>query len=658
MKWVMRMSKLKYYLPIFIVIVITFFRVYLTSDRDIIATYSPYDEYWYVKNALNGIWGGSYNHMSFVHLPIYSMWLKFNSLAGVPARLAIDYLWVVGALFLSFSVYKLTDNKIASLLCLILILYHPYSFSIFDRGLSETLLTAILLYFVASLILIFGEKGEVGKWVWIVYWISLALAWNIRKEGILLVVPMIVFCLAFLTSKFLNAASFISGYKLFKISVVPLLLALGVGLLIASINYLKWGTFARHELAAPQYSRVINALLSIDSGVPSPRHVGVTKLAREIAYANSPTFLNLKPYFDSSRGKILEKQTSDMDPWLHNEIGDWVFYWALRDAAAGMGWHSSSKNAEAKYKVIADELELAFKEKRIQKRTVITSFLSPEWKVWMPHLTSSVMAEMGLVVSPSVSSGNLGIPTENASAKQFADYSILLGRRKIPMPIEIIGWVTAPAGSSVGIGGEKTPPTLWFFLEGATRPDVLAAYPFSFKGLEPSAEKPKLYVRLQSGEQGSIEFSQLYKGSIVSINSLKNTRLGIEYFDSPSTQLKKSRLDYFSDLIYKKYSISLLEAVSRIWSLIDKLLLVFSIIFIIFSLIRKNNNHINILLISLFSYFFARAILFGIMDAASWYSQASRYMFPAVPFFIASVVIGSENFINDIKLLINRNKKI
>ena len=64
------------------------FRLFLTSDRDILEFNQPYDDYWFIKTAKHWIWAENYNQLSFAQLQLYSIWLKLISLLGIPARLA------------------------------------------------------------------------------------------------------------------------------------------------------------------------------------------------------------------------------------------------------------------------------------------------------------------------------------------------------------------------------------------------------------------------------------------------------------------------------------------------------------------------------------------------------------------------------------------
>ena len=133
------------------VAVITIIRLYLTGDRDILALNSPHDEYWYIQTAFNKIWGGdSYNQMTFIHLQIYSVWLYFIHLLGIPGRLAIDVAWLFSIGYLSFGLLRLTRMAWLAAFVFIFLAFHPYTISIFDRALAETFLTVVSVVVIAA----------------------------------------------------------------------------------------------------------------------------------------------------------------------------------------------------------------------------------------------------------------------------------------------------------------------------------------------------------------------------------------------------------------------------------------------------------------------------------------------------------------------------
>lgn len=628
-----------FFIGLFIVVA---FRIFLVSDRDILATYSPYDEYWHVDAALRRIIGGGYHHMAFAHLPIYAIWLMVLSDFGIPARLAIDFSWLIGAGYLGFVLSKLTRKLWVGILAFILIAYHPYSFILFDRALAETFLAVISVFVIASALEIWNLRHQADnalrrKIAFVVFSFGFAIAFHTRKEGFLLLLPIFVMAvLSWVRSKdwWLRENRNNMGVPLIA---APILATILLGFLLAGMNYARWGVFARYELAAPQYVRTINALMAIDLGKSTPRQVTVTAATRDIAYRASPTFAQLRPYFDGGVGQNLARMTAAMDPGATGEIGDWVFYWAIRDAAASAGWHSSATNAEAKYKAIADELEAAISKGAITRRPTLIPFVDPDWKKWISFLPTSVLGELKLVISPSISTANLDRPSENATTKQFADYSLLLGRHRVPQHAEMIGWVTAPKGAMVGLGGDSGAWS-WSLLDAPLRTDVVGAIPFSIRGLE-GEPATKLFVRLVDGNIGQLDLTHLENGQIVKLNELQGVSVGIEHLYIKWKH--EPRLERLSRHMDSSKPDRFLLLLSKAWSLMGWVLLVLTLTALIIATYKRlvTDTLIIVGLVSLVV--FARAGLFAILDASSWYGQVSRYMFPAEPFFIAGVVLGA-----------------
>lgn len=639
------------------IFIVVSFRIFLISDRDILATFSPYDEYWYVDTALHRIIGGGhYHHMQFAHLPIYSVWLMVLSDFGIPARVAIDYAWLIGAGYLAFAISQLTQKSWTAVLAFILLAYHPYSLVLFDRALAETFLAVITVFVLAAALEIWNLRHSTAselrrKIAFVVFGIGFAIAFHTRKEGFLLLLP--IFGMA--TFTWFGRQDWWNQENRNKLGipliVAPIVATIVLGCLLASMNYVRWGVFARYELAAPQYVRAVNALMAIDPVKTTPRHVTVATETRDIAYRASPTFAQLQPYFDGGVGQNLVRMTSEMESGVTGEIGDWVFYWAVRDAAASVGWHSTARNAETKYKAIADELNDAFAKGTINKRLRLIPFVDPDWKKWIIYLPKSLLGELKLVVSPSVSTANIDRPSENATSKQFSDFSLLLGRRRILQHAEMTGWIIAPTGSLIGLGGDLGVDA-WSLLDAPARTDVIGAIPFSIKAnnVLPS----KLYVRLENGKIGHLKLTGLGVGQIRVIDGFNGVSVGIENLYVPSDQKQIPRLERLSSYIDSSRSDALLVLISKGYSLIGWGLLILTLVAIFIAAYKKVASDVLLIIGLVGVYLLGRVGLFGILDSSSWYGLASRYMFPAVPFFITGVVLGLALFI---QLIGQENKK-
>lgn len=607
---------------IFIAIV-AIVRLFLTGDRDILALSAPHDEFWYIHSAFARIWGGSYNEMSFMHLQIYAGWLAFLQLFGIPARLAIDVCWLLASAYLAFAMHRLTRKAWLAALVFVFLAFHPYVVSIFDKALAETFLTVASAAVLAAAIELWncrdGKATLRSRVALIVYVLGFALAYQTRKEGIVLAAPLLL----------------LAGWSLFDrrrwwhgvnkpALVVPFLLApllstLLLGALLSGCNYLKWGVWARYELAAPGYERAVAALNSIDAG-RTPRQITVTRAMIALAYQESPTFRELKPAMEGATGQQWVAIASAFTP-VPGEIGNGWFYWALRDVAAHAGWHSGATAADSKYAAVADELDKAFTSGRLRKRFMLSSFLDPDFAKWAPELPSSTLNVLQLVVRPQP--GSLTSRAENASSAEFDQYLTVTGRRTAPSRFELGGWIIAPAGSLAGLGTANAAFT-WQRLGGRPRPDVPGAYAFTVAST--SVEPPtELHLQLPDGRRGSVGLNALKVGGTATFNGAIQAPLGIDSMESNSGYRRADR--WLAKLCTASEWMGYLFCLATLGAILT-------------TVVQRKLSIMAAMLALTIVAIAARVVLFGILDASSWSGIQARYIMPIIPFFACMGALG------------------
>ena len=535
-------SKLKneYWWLIFIA-TIAIFRLILTGDRDILATASPHDEYWFIHTALNRIWAGSYNVMSFIKLPIYSAWLYLLYIFGIPARLAIDVSWLLAIGYLAFAIHRLTRKAWLAALLFLFLALHPYTIALFDRALPSTLLTVISAAVLGAGIEIWNCRDDDSVFrrriAIVVFVAGFAMAFHIRPEGIVLVAPLLILA----CWSWFDRHNWWHGPGLQRLAIplllAPLLSTLALGSIIAGGNYLKWGVFARYELAAPGYKRAVAALNSIDVG-PTPRQIAVTRETRALAYKESPTFFELKTFMEGSLGQGWAS-ISNTVTHVPGEIANGFFCWALRDAAAQAGWHKDAKLADSKYAAVANEIEKAFSSGRLNKRYFsIFTFLDPDLGKWIPELPRSAFNVLQLVVHPQPN--YLFLPIENASASMFVQYATITGRRAAPSLFEVVGWTSLPKGTMIGIGTENSIYS-WEPLSGPQRPDVSGAYGFSLLSIGNVTPPTELHFLTTDNQKGTIALSELRENKVSTFSGDLKAYIGVDHLKSNSSSRRADR---------------------------------------------------------------------------------------------------------------------
>ena len=494
---------------------------------------------------------------------------------------------------------------------------------IFDRALAETFLTVVSAAVLAAGIELWncrdGQARLRSRSALLIYVLGFAIAYHTRKEGIVLAVPLLA----------LTGWSFFDRHRWWRgvnrpALAVPLLLApfastLLLGAMLSGANYLKWGVWARYELAAPGYERAVAALNSIDIG-RTPRQITVTKEMMALAYQASPTFSELKPSMEGATGQQWVAISSAFTSFP-GEIGNGWFYWALRDVAAHAGWHVNAAVADSKYAAVAEELEQAFSSGRLKKRFMLSSFLDPDLAKWMPVLPSSAFNVLQLVLWPQP--GSLALPAENASPAQFDEYLALTGRRAPPLRIQLSGWMIAPAGSLAGLGTATTAFS-WQRLGDRPRPDVPGAYAFSLSSLDVPAPDA-LHLQLPDGRQEHLALATLKLGAVAKFDGPTQVLLGVDRLES---NLKPRRADRWVPGLSLAYEwMGLLICLAALGGALAMV-------------VQRKVSGVTLLLVVVSSAVAARVALFAILDASSWSGIQARYMLPIVPFFACMGALG------------------
>jgi hypothetical protein len=600
-------------------------RLVLSADRDILALNAPNDDYWYIRSAMRWIFGGPYNHMAFVNPPLYSIWLKGVSLLGIPARLAIDVLWIIACAYLGVAVARLCRRVWPGIFLYLFLCFHPYSILLFDRALPETLLTVLMTFTMGGLIEAWNLRKATNSWRRLVAIaiasVSFAAAYHTRREGVAMLAPMLVL-LAW--SAYHWQAWWTSQRRprmAYPLIVLPLISALALGILLAGTNYVAWGVFARYEFIADDYVRAVNDLNAIDPGGPTPRQVTVTALTRAKAYAVSPTFSELKGFFEGPQGQSVAASTAKSSG-VPGEISNGWIYWFLRDAAASVGWHSDARTAGKKYAAMAEELEKAFADGRLQKRLVIVSFVDPDWRKWLPSVPRAFLAVIQRIVDPVV--GGLPLsPPEDAKPSQFDDFVSVVGRRNPPQHVHLGGWLILPEGSSIALGASEHAFS-WQPLRGALRPDVPGARAFDL--VSTVGETPtELHVRTPEATVSRLSLDGLKVGMIKDIEGVvPRGVLGVDV----APEWKSARPD------------ALLPVANRMWGYMGWLFAFVGTGALL--LFRRNQGYDGAALVMLLALaaILSRAGLLALVDASSWSGLQTRYAVPVVPCLAVYGVLG------------------
>jgi hypothetical protein len=602
---------------IVLAIVLGFFRLYLTADRDILATNSPHDEFWYIHNAYNIFTNKNYDNMVMAHLPMYSYFLLLGSKLGIPARLFIDLLYLGGSFYLASVVYEKTyRNVLIGIGVFSFLIFHPYTLHYFDRALSENLLTCLTLLLVGLGIEIALNKS-ISLTKILIFSALLGISYSIRKEGIVLLAPLLFLWIGYsIFIKIYQKKSSLNN-RFTKTLIYSVFSVMFVSLIICGANYYKWQSFATNELTSQGYSAAMKSLISIDAG-PTPFQTSITVNMLRKGGEYSPTLKELNQYLDGEIGKGWMGISIEAT-LIPGEIGNGWFYWALRDSAAAAGWYKNPKIADTKYQDIANEINDAFASGNLNKRVfVVSSFVDPDYSKWVKNIFPTFKKLIKLLFYPDAEF--LEIRSEDASPSQMVEYTQIAGRRNLLPSLEVSGWIQGDESYSALLYNNSVIQYEKISLN--ERPDVKGAYGFNLRsnyGILPN--KICFYKKsVIDGNCLSIEVAKT--GRVLELSNQHMIGIDKQVVENDTSR----RLDKFLPLICQIYDFFTVG------------LIFLNIALLIFYAVKKQLSTYNaVFFFVILIFILSRVSLFSILGASSWSAMQARYLMPLIP-FIALII--------------------
>lgn len=597
---------------IFLVIILGLFRLYLTADRDILATNSPHDEFWYVNTAYNLFSDNNYNNMVMAHLPTYSYFLLVGSKLGIPARLFIDLVYLVGSFYLSCVVYLKTNRNIfIGIGIFSFLIFHPYILNYFDRALSENLLTSLTLFLVGLGIEIALNKNISFVKI-LLFSALLGISYSIRKEGIVLLAPIVFLWIVNLFFIKIYNKELSLNNRFTKTVIYSIISVIIVLLIICSINYYKWNSFTTNELTSQGYSAAMKSLISIDAG-PTPFQTSITLNMLRKGGEYSPTLRELNKHLDGDTGKGWMRISVEAT-LIPSEIGNGWFYWALRDSAAAAGWYKDPNIADIKYQDLANEINSAFASGQLEKRVfVVSSFLDPDYSKWVKDIFPTFNNLIKLLFYPD--KAYLETRVEDASTSQMSEYTQIAGRRNLLPSLEVSGWIQGDESYSALLYNENV--IQYERINLNERPDVKGAYGFNLRSNYGILPNKICFYKKTVVDANCLNIEVIKTGNVLELSN--QHIIGIDKLVVVNGASR--RLDKF------------LPIVCKIYDFLTAGLIILNIALVIYYGLKRRINTYNILLfIVILIFIISRLSLFSILGASSWSAMQARYLMPLIPF--------------------------
>jgi hypothetical protein len=332
--------------------------------EEIFGSATKYDSLWFLDSAKHWYWNAPYTWTAFSRPPSYPLFIAIVHALGIRLRVAIECFQMGGYAVLVGVLRAIRFPRWMALSVFALLLFHPESFQRNNYVQADTFYAAVLVYLVAGIFFTLATRRlapAIGSGI------ALAVLWNTREESFLL--PLIFFTYVVLAVYFQIRSDGGNEKKIFAPILAMFVTAAFLIIAVYTVNYRTFGTFRKSDTTEPGLSAAYRALLRIKPTHPQ-RFVSISREACEIACTVSPTFAQLKPFFDSDVGGWQGHE-------VPNEIGTVLFVWALRQMADRAGAYKDSQTSANFYLRIAKEINLACDQKRIPSRFVLSALVDP-----------------------------------------------------------------------------------------------------------------------------------------------------------------------------------------------------------------------------------------------------------------------------------------
>lgn len=303
------------------------------------------DDGLFVRHAaliLSGQWLGPYSQFTLAKGVGYSLWLALMGGLGVPALLSQALLYAAAAMLLVRALSRWVPHEGALLGLLILLLVNPALYGTENlRIIREGFYTPTLLLILALLlwwVRLSGARLRARLMLAGGLGFTLGIFYLTREEGVW-ILPFLLACLA-LRGVALWRGWAGSGWRAEGVALLACgIMALAPVLAVSAMNARSYGVFQTVEFRDRHFIAAYSALARL--GRDEASLIVLPKEALPALFAASPAAAELRPYFESDRGRdYLEVgcRTYRIMPCDDEFRAAW-FLWALRDATViGAGY--------------------------------------------------------------------------------------------------------------------------------------------------------------------------------------------------------------------------------------------------------------------------------------------------------------------------------
>ena len=643
---------------LFVSLLLGLFKLWLVSGDEIVADYLPHDALWYIKSASVRYWLGPYGAPfgapSFIRPPAYPLFIALTKLTGIPLRISTELLFLTAAFVFAVSIIKAGKSWLLAILLYSVIIFHPASFQVNCNASPDAFYASTLLLALACMIILLLKRDDIHRLRYAIpTGAVLAILWHIRQESVIIIGLLAVYGLiALWTVGVRRKPRSATLRQLGVIVLVPALVILLVSLTVKTINYAKFGLFAVDAMSGPGFESANKALLRIKP-MPPVRFVTVPREVRQRAYRVSPAFQELESYLEGPAGRAWASYARSVGVQVDGEISTPHFWWALNKGAYDIGYDKSAGQADQYLQRVADEINAACDDGRLQCRWVFSSVLDPHVQNYLPYLPASFRRISGLFFQryePAFANDERSLPPEVRAL--FDEMANRRATNTTPRMTHLSGWAASPRDNLQRIEIREQMGRVLASTDQLTpRPDVVSSYAAQGITMPLNSgyrlEYPAPSVRdageqivfiAQSGAEWVVPHTKELSG-MATQGSLIYAVDGDDAFAKPRERQLKLRVQTFIGANYGPVT-ALLTYLS-----------IASVLVLLLCYRSVNKKDVVYAIIALLSVtVITRVLFFTLIDASSWWALIPRYYFPVMPLYTCVLLLLIAQAVNVITI--------
>jgi hypothetical protein len=364
----------------------TIYLIFASSMPVTLQMFQGYDDGLYINLAdriLKGEWLGPYDQMTLVKGFTFPLFLAVNNLTGLPVNLGQAAFYLFSCIVFAQTVAALYQRRtLVYIFVLVALLLTPSVYMYLDRVIRDFFYSSISLLTIALWIKVYvSSTTRISILQSVIAGALLFLFWMTREEAIWIVPTLLLITVCSIACVAPGQRRVALKTNMLK-SLTVLLSLLVCALVAKTANYQTYGSATLLEMTDGDFQSAMRQLQRVGAPYSRP-YVPVPKEARMAIYDVSPHFASIRDHLEGTPNQA----TCDLLPDTCGDIAGGWFMWALRDAVAKTGHHSSPTEAASFYRTLADEVSAACDEGLL----ICSSFMMP----LIPHIPSQQWTLLG-----------------------------------------------------------------------------------------------------------------------------------------------------------------------------------------------------------------------------------------------------------------------